>query len=136
MSAFDYMTVHCELPIAHLRGFKFQTKDTPALFSNDYEIREDGTLWEQLYEIEDHSDPNAEGLDALAGILTRVNHRWEMCRHVDGELSFYHYITPKKYGGEHQKAKGDYIWVEFVAEFKAGRLVRPIELVSIEKESR
>lgn len=136
MSAFDSITVHCELPIAHLRGFKFQTKGTPVLFSNDYEIREDGTLWEQLYEIEDHSDPNAEGFGALAGILTPVNHRWEMCRHFDGELSFYHYITPQKDSDEPEKTKKDYIWVEFVAEFKAGRLVRPIELVSIKKESR
>ena len=34
-----------------------------------HEIREDGSLWREEYDIEDHSDPNAEGLERFTGCM-------------------------------------------------------------------
>jgi hypothetical protein len=70
-----------------------------------YEIRDDGTLWIEEYEIEDHSErarwkaehPGEElpkeladyPLSALAGCMSRVNKRW-VHRRFNGVIEFYH----------------------------------------------
>ena len=54
--------INCSYPLpGKVRPRSFQTKDTPAQYLDLYEIREDGTLWHEDYDIEDQSDPDAEG---------------------------------------------------------------------------
>lgn len=55
-----------------------------------YELRADGVLYIERYDIEDQSDPNAEGFARLHGSMTRVNQRMEATDYT-GEVVFYHY---------------------------------------------
>jgi hypothetical protein len=90
MSVFDYLTCKYPLPgVPDAELLDFQTKDMPEPWQNTYEIRRDGTLWFQNYDVEDRSDPNAEGLVSLIGKATRVNSRWEFCKYFSGEIYFY-----------------------------------------------
>jgi hypothetical protein len=104
---FDYLKCHYPLPVEGANALEFQTKDTDAQFIDQYEIRADGTLWHQTYDTEDRSDPNAEGLEAFIGCMTRVNERWERDQHT-GALEFY----TSHNGG----------WLEFSALFKDGSI--------------
>jgi hypothetical protein len=92
MGMFDYLKCKYPLPNAGDNDLEYQTKDTPAQFLDHYEIRTDGTLWHLDYDIEDRSDPNAEGLARWAGRLSHVNERWEPVPFT-GEIRFYHYIS-------------------------------------------
>jgi hypothetical protein len=76
MGMFDYLRCSYPLPRPGANDLEYQTKDTYAQWLDNYEIRADGTLWHKVYDTEDRSDPNAEGLLALAGIATRVKERW------------------------------------------------------------
>ena len=73
MGMFDELKCKYPLPIDGLSERIFQTKDTDSQFLDCYEIREDGTFWHEEYDIEDHSDHNAEGLEKFLGCMTRVN---------------------------------------------------------------
>lgn len=88
MGMFDYLKCSYKLPFKGLRGVEFQTKDTPSQYLDHYEIRKDGTLWHEIYDIEDKSDPNAEGLARFFGCASRVNNRWEQVA-ITGEVVFY-----------------------------------------------
>lgn len=88
MGMFDYLRCHYPLPWEGATALEYQTKDTPAQYLDQYEIRADGTLWHKDYDIEDHSDPNAEGLRRIFGMMTRVNERWEP-EALTGEIVFY-----------------------------------------------
>ena len=112
MGMFDYIKCKCPLPIGGYKEREFQTKDTPAQYLDNYEIREDGTLWHEEYDIEDHSDPNAEGLMRFSGCMTKANLRWVQ-KIFTGEICFHDFPT------------GDYRdggWVEFSAYFVDGKL--------------
>ena len=87
MGMFDYVRCHYPLPDG-AGALEYQTKDTPAQWLDQYEIRADGTLWHQAYDTEDRSDPNAEGFMRLFGCATRVNERWEPVA-LTGEIVFY-----------------------------------------------
>ena len=91
MGMFDYLKCKYPLPDAGDNDLEYQTKDTPAQFLDNYEIRADGSLWHLDYCIEDRSDPNAEGLARLVGRLSRVNERWEPVPFT-GEIRFYCYV--------------------------------------------
>lgn len=56
MGTFDYLRCKYPLPLAGANALTFQTKNTPAQFLDTYELREDGTLWHEAYDTEDHSD--------------------------------------------------------------------------------
>jgi hypothetical protein len=87
MGMFDY--VRCKYPLpdgAPTDGY--QSKDTPAQYLEHYEIREDGSLWGEEYDIEDRSDPTKTGL-ARGGRMTRVNRRAVPCDY-SGQIHFYH----------------------------------------------
>ncbi len=116
MGMFDDLRCHYPLPREGANDLAYQTKDTPAQWLDLYEIRADGSLWHEAYDIEDRSDPNATGLLALRGSMTRVNKRWEPVR-LTGEVRFY------------TDARGS--WVEFSAYFVDGQLR---ELVDISRE--
>lgn len=121
MGMFDY--IHCKypLPIEGANSLEFQSKDTDAQLCDRYEIREDGTLWHQDYDVEDRSDPNAEGLEALFGCMTSVNHRWVQ-DFMTGEISFYASSGPPEDE-----------WIEFSAYFVKGQL-KHLETISPDPE--
>lgn len=112
MGMFDYIQCKYPLPISGHEHRVFQTKDTPAQYLDLYEIREDGTLWHEEYDTEDHSDPNAEGINRLSGCMTSVNKRW-IQEHITGEIRFYDFPNGTPKGGG---------WVEFSAYFVEGKL--------------
>ena len=71
---FDYVRCFRPLPGDPPKTvLEWQTKDTPAQALDTYEIREDGGLWGEEYDIEDH---------------TRVNIRPAKCD-MTGEVRFY-----------------------------------------------
>lgn len=117
MGMFDEITCKMELPIEGLQGRVFQTKDTPMQSLDRYEIREDGTLWHQDYDIEDKSDPNATGLARLAGCMSAVNKRWAHAL-ITREINFYGFKDDDNCIG----------WIEFKAVVFDGKVQR-IELI-------
>lgn len=88
MGMFDCIRCKCPLPVPFSDDNEPQTKDTPSQQLDSYEIREDGTLWHEEYDIEDQSNPNAEGLLRFAGCMTRVNKRWVPTKFT-GSINFY-----------------------------------------------
>lgn len=106
-----YDTVVCRYPLPGVAGGETaRSYQTKSLFKNLdlYEITADGSLMYQAYEIEDRSDPKAEGLERLCGTMTRVNLRWEPCPHT-GEVLFY--------DGQRERNR-----LEFSAYFANGKL--------------
>ncbi len=119
MGMFDNLKCKYTLPTdIDLKDVVFQTKDTPSQFCDMYEIREDGTLWHEEYDIEDHSDPNGEGVMKFIGSITKVNSRWEFVNDFIGEIRFY--------VGHNEN------WIEFSSYFVDGQL-KQIHLIK-EKE--
>lgn len=104
-----YDVICCKYPLPAGPADGWQTKDTPAQYLDLYEIRADGTLWHEEYDIEDQSDPDAEGITALAGCMTRVDKRWAQCN-MTGEIKFYQFAD---------KSEG---WIEYSAYFVDGDL--------------
>ena len=123
MGMFNYLRCHYPLPGEGTNELEFQSKDTRAQLCDQYEIRADGTLWHQNYDTEDRSDPNAEGLEALLGMCTSVNHRWEQ-DFMTGEVSFY--TSVGKWPNDQ--------WIEFSAYFVKGQL-KQLELIQDERAS-
>ena len=113
---FNWLRCAYPLPIPAVQSCVFQTKSFDPCLMDAYTVRADGTLWHTLYDIEDRSDPTATGLAALAGIMTRVNEREEACLDFSGEVAFH-----TDYGRRNPQGWGEG-WVEFLAEFKSGRL--------------
>ena len=100
MGMFDYLRCHYPLPIEGAAALEYQTKDTSAQMCDRYELRADGTLWHQAYDVED---------DAF------VNKRWEADL-MTGRVAFYS-----------AKANGE--WVEVEAQLVDGR-IESIEVIS------
>jgi hypothetical protein len=97
MGMFDNIKCLYPLPIEGLGEEVFQTKSTPVQFMDMYEIREDGTLWHEKYDIEDKSDPTKKGFARYYGCMTRVNNRWEQITDFTGEIKFYAYIDDTRF---------------------------------------
>lgn len=95
MGMFDNLVCKYPLPVEGTNGLLYQTKDTPSQMISNYEIREDGTLWEEDYDIVDNSDPTAEGIARIFGMMTRVNERWVPVTGFIGEIRFYNYTHEK-----------------------------------------
>lgn len=107
-----------------MADLQFQTKDTDEQYMDSYEIREDGTLWVEIYETEDKSPatkfksehPGKQlpeelgGILGLCGYLSRVNKRSVQVMFT-GEISFYTCL------GNHDSG-----WVEFSSYFLNGKL--------------
>lgn len=93
MGMFDDIVVKVPLPDMPA-GFEpaFQTKSL-VRFLDNYEIREDGTLWHEQYDTEDRSDPNATGLMAFAGMWSKVNPRWVQETDFTGEVEFHDWMA-------------------------------------------
>lgn len=125
MGLFDNITCKYPLPIEGFNNTIFQTKDTDAQFLDDYEIREDGTLWHQIYDVEDRSErakwekahPNEEvpeelmGWKSFEGSMSRINESWEQVENFTREIVFYTSL------GESHRG-----WIEFSAYFENGKV--------------
>jgi len=72
MGMFD--TVRCEYEgMSEVdRHRTYQTKDFDSALDL-YMIDKEGVLWREDYNIEDRSDPNAEGLEKIVGMMTKTN---------------------------------------------------------------
>lgn len=118
MGMFDYLKCHYPLPVEGANDLDFQTKSTSAQLLDNYEIRADGTLWHEQYDVEDHGDKNANGIERLIGCMTRVNEHW-VTEKMTGEIVFY---ATKP--GNHT----DDCWVTFSSYFVDGKL-RELHLI-------
>jgi hypothetical protein len=98
MGMFDYIRYN---------QHEYQTKDTPNQLMDNYEIRENGTLWVEKYDTEWIEDPNA----FLGGYINQINHIWKQLDNYTGEIRFYRHLDK------------DYkIWEEISAYFVKGNL--------------
>jgi len=133
MGMFDEIKCKMPLPIeidVDHRDHWFQTKSLECSMDY-YEVREDGSLWREKYETEDRSDPNAEGLLALAGCMTRVNKQWIPCLCFTGEIAFY---TRASTIGAEDIGQPHSGWIEFSTYFVGGQL-KQFELLRFEEPS-
>lgn len=119
MGMFDELNSVYPLPYPDANLLTYQTKSLNCQMDL-YQIREDGTLWFQDYDIEDKSDPNATNpFDQLCGCMTRVNKRWQAVDFT-GEVRFYSSFS---------RDWSD--WIEWSAYFVGG-LIRELHLVKRE----
>jgi hypothetical protein len=121
MGMFDYVNCKYPLPFSGVEGKLFQTKDLGSILDT-YEIREDGSLWGEVYDIVDRSEPSATGLARLSGALSRENIVPKQMTEFTGDVFFY-----TDYGKTDANGWGPG-WVEFRASFEAGH-VKSIVLV-------
>ena len=115
MGMFDYVLPECPLPDEGAKLIhNWRTKDFDAPFMDEYRITAEGRLLEEIYDIEDRSDPTAESgtLASLRGMMTRIHVRWQDMNH-HGVLNFYGHTTDWQPGGE---------WIEYNATFTHGAL--------------
>ena len=107
MGMFDALYSRYPLPGLGIVDDEFQSRDTPRQLLDTYEIRTDGSLWRQEYDVVDKSDPKSLGPGRIAGMCARENLRWER-EYLSGIVCFYA-----------DRSEG---WVEFEAEFRDGVL--------------
>ena len=119
MGMFDCLRCAYPLPMEGANDLDYQTKDTPAQLCDNYEIREDGTLWHEAYYIEDQSNPNATGVERIIGMCAPVNERWEPVP-LTGEVRFYSFKRETL-----DTAEG---WIEWSAYFVKGKILH-LELI-------
>ena len=106
-----------ELDVDHKEHW-FQTKSLGCDLDY-YEIREDGSLWQEDYDIEDRSDPSKVGLAAFVGSQTRVNKRMIPRDKFTGEIVLY---TQASSIGEKDVGQKHSGWLEFSAYFVGGQM--------------
>jgi hypothetical protein len=113
MGMFDTVLPECELPgspptAARISWWQTKTFEWPGL--DRYRITAEGRLMEEVYHIEDRSDPTLpeDTLARLRGCMTRVHEGWRDMN-FDGVLNFYALI--------------DDGWWEYNATFAEGHLV-------------
>lgn len=104
MGMFDYLRCQYPLPVEGANALEFQTKDTDAQYLDLYELREDGTLWHEAYDLRTEDDESAP----LGIYQYRDNPRWEQ-EPITGEIRFY-------------TSRGNGAWIEFSAYFAEGKM--------------
>ena len=128
MGLFDEIRCKADLPVdldVDHRSHWFQTKSLLCAMDM-YEIREDGTLWRERYDIEDKSDPEAIGIEAMVGCMTRTNKEWVACDLFTGEIRFHTLASSIERSDIGQIHSG---WIKFSSYFICGRMVQ-IELLT------
>lgn len=88
MGMFD--NLRCEYPLPGLAdptSIEFQTKSLGA-FMDDFRITPLGELQVSEYDVEDRSDPSAEGISRVFGSATRIHTQWAPVN-FSGILNFY-----------------------------------------------
>ena len=100
MGMFDYVKY---------KGDTYQSKDTPSQTLENYELRDDGTLWLHCY-----TQKFIDDADALLGFREeRSDHYWKFCEDVSEPIYFYRSDTAN-FGK----------WIEYLAKFKEGKLIQ------------
>jgi hypothetical protein len=110
MGLFNYIFCFFPLPLKGANKLEYQTKDLEPNFMETYEIRENGTLWKKVYDIEDHRDPKTKGWKRV-----RVNLRWKR-QYPTTTIWFYTYI------GDINDEKKKVRWIEWRAELVKGKV--------------
>ena len=136
MGMFDYINCKCPLPLpsdlgeaknVNFNELTYQTKD----FYNaldQYEIREDGTLWVKNIEREwIQGNPNGKTFSERIGHVKNIKETWEQ-RNYTGEVVFYEGIQYSEQANDDWN--NDY-WIEFKAIFVEGKILK-IELVKFD----
>lgn len=118
MGMFDTVICECPLPDSPPEGIWWQTKDFDCPGMEDYKITTEGRLLHELVRYEDHSDPNAEGLARLRGMMTPIREGWEDLS-FHGVLNFYGYDHRQDGAAPYDPA----LWYEYNAKFTDGQLV-------------
>jgi hypothetical protein len=93
-------------------GNKYQSKDTPNQWCDEYRIDELGRLWVEEYDpelIKDVEHP-------FGAYIRQNNRRWRECQEFSGTIRFYR--EDKDHGGYEHGA-----WIEWEAEFKCGQMI-------------
>ena len=122
MGMFDYLRCEYPLPVegrlpeGEANKLLFQTKDLDCMM-DEITITKDGELVGQQYDVEDRSDPNAEGIERFIGCMTRVNIRPNPMPEFTGEVRFY-----TDYGPRNKNGCGGG-WIEFSSYFRKGKLM-------------
>jgi hypothetical protein len=117
MGLYDDIRVLCPLPGLDVvpGGRVFQTKSLECVLDN-FEIRENGTLWHENYETVWHEPDPAKGPLGFMGAMEAVNRHWVLWPYT-GEVRFHDMID-----GE---------WFDFSAYFMDGRL-RELNRLAVE----
>ena len=115
---YDDIRVLYKLPVGGSQT-EFQTKDTESQFCDQYELREDGTLWRHAYD--SRFDPTKMNAFGVMGVLCCDNLRWEPELH-NGELRFYTTI-------------GEDGWLEYLAWMVEGK-VKELLLIEHKEPTR
>ena len=96
----------------HFEGNRYQSKNTPRQLTDNYEIRNDGTLWHEDYSTEWVED---EGL--FGGSIKQSNLCWTRCDAFDGLIRF----------SREDEARGGWkndAWIEYEALFIDGCMIK------------
>jgi hypothetical protein len=94
MGMFDNITCNYPLPVKEAQDCVFQTKDTGAQYMDNYEIREDGTLWheERMFRWVDEPDK-----PIIKGHFDVIESNWVFEKNFTGEIEFYTFIDGNKW---------------------------------------
>ena len=106
MGMFDNIRCQYPMPVEGANDLDYQTKSTPEQWLDNYEIREDGTLFHEAYESRTEDSPESP----IGFYVRRDKLRWEAVN-LTGEIRFYTSLPPKHSG-----------WIEWSAYFVAGKL--------------
>lgn len=115
---FDDIRCKYPLPVDGANDLDYQTKDTPEQQLDSYEIREDGTLWHEAYDLRFEETTKAP----LGFYIHRDNLRWEQVP-ITGEVRFYTTIPPNHSG-----------WIEWSAYFVDGK-INQLHLIKNERST-
>lgn len=145
MGMYDYIVCRYPLPTVPppwaTPDQQYQSKSLDCRM-DVYEIRDDGSLWVEDYDIEDRSErakwkakhpgeelPKelAESFLSLAGCMSRVNKRW-VKQHFDGVVEFYHSNwSSAAYGMVFTPDGADHESVTYEATFVDGVVTKIVE---------
>lgn len=103
MGMFDYIKY---------KDDQYQTKDTPVQALDQYEIRDDGTLWYEDYE----SNWLEDNQSMFGGYIEKKNKKWVLQEKFTGEIRFYRSTKDKKE------------WIEYSAYFVNGKALHIQEI--------
>ena len=123
MGMYNLVICHYTLPVHGANRHTYQTKSIEPNTLDTYEIREDGSLWHEVYDLEDQSDPKKKGLQRYEGMDTRINQHW-IPSSFTGVMHLYAAVEVRPF-----KKQG---WIEFDAQFLNGQL-QHLYLIKYEK---
>lgn len=136
MGLFDHIKCKYPLPLpsdlgeakdVNFNELTYQTKDFYDGLEQ-YEIREDGTLWVKNIEREwIQGNPNGKTFSERIGYVKNIKETWEQ-RNYTGEMVFYEGIQYSEQANDDWN--NDY-WIEFKAIFVEGKILK-IELVKFD----